>query len=90
MTEYKISLIPGDGIGPELSEATLKVLEAAEKKFGLKFKIIDAPAGDIALETLGAALPADTVEKIKNIPRLPKRSSRRIRSRRHRETTSHV
>jgi 3-isopropylmalate dehydrogenase len=66
MTEYKISLIPGDGIGPELSEATLKVLEATEKKFGLKLKIIEAPAGDIALETLGAALPADTVEKIKN------------------------
>jgi 3-isopropylmalate dehydrogenase len=56
MTEYKISLIPGDGIGPELTEATLKVLEAVEKKFGLKFKIIEAPAGDIALETLGAAL----------------------------------
>ena len=36
MTEYKISLIPGDGIGPELTEATLKVLEASEKKFGLK------------------------------------------------------
>ena len=66
MTEYKISLIPGDGIGPELSEATLKILEAAEKKFGLKFKIVEAPAGDIALETLGQALPADTVEKIKD------------------------
>ncbi|MCW4029919.1 MAG: isocitrate/isopropylmalate dehydrogenase family protein [Candidatus Bathyarchaeota archaeon] len=66
MTEYKISLIPGDGIGPELSEATLKVLEASEKKFGLKLKVIEVPAGDIALETLGVALPADTVEKIKN------------------------
>ena len=66
MTEYKISLIPGDGIGPELTEATLKVLEQAQKKFGIKLKIIDCPAGDIALETLGAALPADTVEKIKN------------------------
>ena len=66
MTEYKISLIPGDGIGPELSEATVKVLEAAEKKFDLTFKIIEAPAGDIALETLGQALPADTVEKVKN------------------------
>ncbi len=65
MTEYKISLIPGDGIGPELSEATLKVLQASEKKFGLKFKILECPAGDIALETLGAALPAATVETIK-------------------------
>jgi 3-isopropylmalate dehydrogenase len=66
MTEYKISLIQGDGIGPELSEATLKVLQAVEKKFALKFKIIDAPAGDIALEMLGDALPKDTVDKIKN------------------------
>ena len=49
MTEYKISLIPGDGIGPELTEATLKVLEAAQKKFGIKLKIIEAEAGDIAL-----------------------------------------
>lgn len=66
MIEYKISLVPGDGIGPELSEATLKVLDAVQKKFGIKFQIIEAPAGDVALETLGAALPADTVEKIKN------------------------
>jgi 3-isopropylmalate dehydrogenase len=66
MTEYKISLIPGDGIGPELSEATLKVLQATEKKYGLKFKIMECPAGDIALQTLGQALPADTVEIIKN------------------------
>src|SRR5512147_2255496 len=66
MTQYKISLIPGDGIGPELSEATQKILEATEKKFGLKYKIIEAPAGDIALETLGQALPADTLNKIKD------------------------
>ena len=59
MTEYTISLIQGDGIGPELSEATLKVLESVEKKFDLKFEIVDTPAGDMALETLGAALPAE-------------------------------
>ena len=66
MKEYKISLIRGDGIGPELSEATLKVIQAVEKKFELKFKIIEAEAGDIALEKRGIALPADTVEKIKD------------------------
>jgi 3-isopropylmalate dehydrogenase len=66
MTEYKISLIPGDGIGPELTEATLIILKAVEKKFGLQFKIIEAPAGDIALEKLGAALPVDSLEKIKD------------------------
>ena len=65
MTEYTISLIPGDGIGPELTEATLKVTEAVEKKFGVKLKMVEAPAGDIALEKFGKALPEDSVEKIK-------------------------
>lgn len=65
MNEYVISLVPGDGIGPELTEATLKVLEAAEKKFGIKLKIVEAEAGDIALEKRGKALPDDSVEKIK-------------------------
>jgi 3-isopropylmalate dehydrogenase len=66
MNEYKISLIPGDGIGPELTEATLKVLDAVEKKFKIKLTIIEAEAGDGTLAKLGVPLPADTVEKIKN------------------------
>lgn len=65
MIQYKISVIPGDGIGPELTEATTKVLDSVQKKFGINLKLIDAPAGDIALEKFGAALPADTVEKVK-------------------------
>ena len=65
MTEYVISIIPGDGIGPELTEATLKVLDAAQKKFGIQLKMVDAEAGDDTLAKRGAALPADTVEKIK-------------------------
>ena len=66
MNEYKISLIPGDGIGPELTEATLKVLDAAQKKFGIKLKIIEAEAGDATLAKKGAALPADSVKKSKH------------------------
>ncbi|MGA3060795.1 MAG: isocitrate/isopropylmalate dehydrogenase family protein, partial [Candidatus Bathyarchaeia archaeon] len=65
MTEYKIALIPGDGIGPELTEATLKVLDSAQKKFGLNLKIIEAEAGDATLAKRGTALPEDTVQKIK-------------------------
>ena len=49
MTEYKISLIPGDGIGPELTEATLKVLDSVQKKFGINLKMIEAEAGDDTL-----------------------------------------
>jgi 3-isopropylmalate dehydrogenase len=65
MTEYKISVIPGDGIGPELTEATLKVLEAAQTKFGLKLSMVEAEAGDACLKRRGVALPEDSVEKIK-------------------------
>ena len=66
MTEYKISLIPGDGIGPELSDATKIVLDAIKKKFDIKLKIIETEAGDCALASRGVALPEDTVEIIKN------------------------
>ncbi len=65
MTEYKISLIPGDGIGPELTEATMKVLDAAQKKFGIKLNLVEAEAGDGTLAKRGAALPEDTVQKIR-------------------------
>jgi len=65
MTGYKIVLIPGDGIGPELTDATLKVLEAVQKKFGLGLEIIEAEAGDDCFKRRGVALPDDTVQKIK-------------------------
>jgi 3-isopropylmalate dehydrogenase len=65
MTEYKISLIPGDGIGPELTEATLKVLEAAAQKFSLKLVIVEADAGDACFQKRGVALPEESLEKIK-------------------------
>jgi 3-isopropylmalate dehydrogenase len=65
MTEYTISLIRGDGIGPELTEATLKVLEAAQRKFGLKLNMVEAEAGDTCFEKRGVALPDDSIEKIK-------------------------
>lgn len=65
MNEYKISLIPGDGIGPELTEATLKILDATQQKFGIKFNILYAEAGDICLEKRGVALPEDSLQKIK-------------------------
>jgi 3-isopropylmalate dehydrogenase len=65
MTEYKISLIAGDGIGPELTHATLKVLESAQAKFGLKLNMIETEAGDACFQKRGVALPEDSIQKIK-------------------------
>ena len=64
MTPCKISLMPGDGIGPELTQATLMVLEVAQKKFNLHLDLITADAGDLVLKQRGAALPADSLQTI--------------------------
>ena len=63
---YKISLITGDGIGPEISEAVIKVLETINDKLGLKIKIEKLEAGDKALAKTGKALPETTLDTIKN------------------------
>ena len=62
---YKISLITGDGIGPELSESAISVLNAIHDKFDLKFDIAKLSAGDKALAETGHALSGETVESIK-------------------------
>jgi 3-isopropylmalate dehydrogenase len=63
---YKISLIMGDGIGPELSESAICVLNTIQEKYGIEFEISKLIAGDKALEQTGKALPEDVVETIKN------------------------
>jgi 3-isopropylmalate dehydrogenase len=66
MTDFKIALISGDGIGPELTDATLRVLKVAQKKFSLRLKIVQAEAGDDCLKRRGVALPDDSIQKIKS------------------------
>ena len=63
---YKISLITGDGIGPELSDSAISVLNTIQEKYGIEFEISKLVAGDKALEQTGKALPDDVVETIKN------------------------
>jgi len=59
---YKISVIPGDGIGKEVMEATLYVLEALNVEFDYQF----ADAGDEYMKKKGVALPKETLEIVKN------------------------
>jgi len=55
-----ITVIPGDGIGPEIMRATLRVLD--ELKTGLQYEVVEA--GVAALEKSGELLPAATLESI--------------------------
>ena len=56
----------GDGIGPELSNSAISILNTIQEKYGLQFEISKLIAGDKALEQTGKALPDDVVETIKN------------------------
>ena len=58
---YSITLIPGDGIGPEVTAAAQQVMDAS----GVDFQWEEAPAGKTALEELGDPLPEATVEAVR-------------------------
>src|SRR2546427_7769938 len=62
---YRISLITGDGIGPEISDAVMDVLQTINDNLGLKLEIKKLEAGDVALRKTGKALPDSTLETIK-------------------------
>src|SRR3954451_18673814 len=58
---HTITLIPGDGIGPEVTEAVLRVLHAS----GVAFEWERHDAGVLAFERTGRALPAQLLESVK-------------------------
>jgi isocitrate dehydrogenase (NAD+) len=58
---YDVTLIPGDGIGPEVTAETVKVLE----RTGLKFHWDEQAAGVGALERRGTPIPDPTIESIR-------------------------
>jgi len=59
---YRATLIPGDGIGPEVTNAAIKVIEAAGVDIQWETKYM----GQIALERYGNPLPEDTIRSIEN------------------------
>jgi isocitrate dehydrogenase (NAD+) len=59
---HRITLIPGDGIGPEVVAAAVRVLEAT----GVAFDWDEQPAGLGAFEATGDPLPAETVQSIES------------------------
>jgi 3-isopropylmalate dehydrogenase len=57
----KITLLPGDGIGPEIVDATRQVLEAVARKFGHGFAFSTHLIGGIAIDETSVPLPDDTI-----------------------------
>jgi 3-isopropylmalate dehydrogenase len=62
---YKIAVIPGDGIGPEVIRETIKVLKKIEEKTEHTFQFTEVLAGGCAIDATGKCLPEKTVEVCK-------------------------
>ena len=62
MTTYRICLLPGDGIGPEITAEAVKVLNTVGSRHGVAFEFEEALLGGIAIDETGTALPDATLE----------------------------
>lgn len=58
----RIAVLPGDGIGPEVTAEGVRVLQAVGERFGQVFHMREALIGGCAIDATGKALPAETLE----------------------------
>ena len=61
MKVFEIAVLAGDGIGPEVMEQALRVVDAAGQQFGFKGSYTHADVGGIAIDKHGEALPPATL-----------------------------
>ena len=66
MKNYKIAVLAGDGIGPEVMVQALKVLAVVSDKFGFSIQHTEALIGGAAIDATGVALPEATLDLCKN------------------------
>lgn len=62
MKEYRIAVLPGDGIGPEVMAEALRVLDVIGQRYALRFNTTECRVGGIAIDHDGRALPERTLE----------------------------
>ncbi len=60
--EYRLTLLPGDGIGPEIMGVTTQVLKQIGKQFDFQFNFEEALIGGAAIDATGEPLPEETLK----------------------------
>jgi 3-isopropylmalate dehydrogenase len=65
MPQHRVVLLPGDGIGPEITAVARKLLEAVSARHGFTLEFSEAPIGGSAIDATGEPLPASTLETCK-------------------------
>lgn len=63
---YRITLLPGDGIGPEIMAVAVDVLKVVGKKFDIQFQFTEALIGGAAIDATGEPLPAFSLDTCRN------------------------
>lgn len=63
---YRITLLPGDGIGPEIMAVAVEVLKIIGKQLDLSFEFTEALLGGAAIDATGEPLPPQTLEACRN------------------------
>jgi 3-isopropylmalate dehydrogenase len=66
VSEFKITVLPGDGIGPEITAQAQKVLDAVGREFGHTFVYTEALVGGAAIDATGSPLPQETLAACKS------------------------
>ncbi len=66
MKSYKISIIKGDGIGPEIVDEAMKVLDRVAYKCGFSLEYSEYLMGGIAVDMTGVPLPQETIDGVLN------------------------
>jgi 3-isopropylmalate dehydrogenase len=62
--KFKLAVLPGDGVGPEVLEEGVKALEATGKRFGHSFELTHGLIGGVAIDAEGTALSDDTLKMV--------------------------
>ena len=60
--KYNIALLKGDGVGPEIVDSAVRVLEEVAKKYGHEFNFTEYPIGGGAYDVYGVPLPQETID----------------------------
>ncbi|MBW4497156.1 MAG: 3-isopropylmalate dehydrogenase [Oscillatoria princeps RMCB-10] len=63
---YRITLLPGDGIGPEIMAVAVDILKLVAQQLDLSFEFQEAPVGGVAIDATGNPLPDETLQICRN------------------------
>ena len=60
--KFSVAVLPGDGIGPEVTKESVRILDEIGKLYGHEFTYAYGSVGGVAIDSFGTALPAETAK----------------------------